>query len=347
MPIIDRIKWDGNAKVLAWKFPSEELATWSHLIVNETQDAFLVRNGVYEGPFAAGNHELKTENLPILREIIGLAYGGKSPFSAEVWFVNKTADLSVKWGTSDPIQLIDPQFKVPVSVRAFGQFGLRVVNSKLLLSSLVGTVGGYSVQHFAEYFRAKINVHIKSAIAEAVVDTKGSIFDLSLQLNDLSQSVEEQLKPHCVPYGLELVHFVVESVNTPPGDVGVEKLKQALARRAEMNIVGYTFEQQRQFDVMEAVAASPAGGAAAVLGTALGVGAMAPLATVFGQASTVMTQSNAANSADKRSQPSIDPSSYSTKVTLLKQLAELRDSGILTEEEFQSEKRKILDDDRE
>ena len=48
MAIVDRMKWDGSAHLLAWKFPPEELSTWTQLIVNETQEAFVVRGGVYE-----------------------------------------------------------------------------------------------------------------------------------------------------------------------------------------------------------------------------------------------------------------------------------------------------------
>lgn len=37
MDIIDRVKWDGGAETLAWKYPSQELSTLTQLIVNDTQ----------------------------------------------------------------------------------------------------------------------------------------------------------------------------------------------------------------------------------------------------------------------------------------------------------------------
>jgi membrane protease subunit (stomatin/prohibitin family) len=114
LAVVDLVKWNGTPDLLAWKFPSEELSTWTQLIVGETQEAFLVRGGVYEGPFGAGRHTLDTENIPVLRNLIGIPFGGKSPFSAEVWFVNKLVNLDVKWGTPDPIQLQDPKFQLMV-----------------------------------------------------------------------------------------------------------------------------------------------------------------------------------------------------------------------------------------
>ena len=144
MAIIDRIKWDGSPDILAWKFPSQDLSTWSQLIVNETQDAFLVSGGIYEGPFGPGQHQLTTENLPILRDLMGLVFGGQSPFSAEVWFVNKIISLDVKWGTPDPIQLKDPLYDLMIPVRAFGQYGVKVVDSKKFLLKLVGTLADFN-----------------------------------------------------------------------------------------------------------------------------------------------------------------------------------------------------------
>ena len=143
MSAIDLVKWNGSPSLLAWKFPSEELSTWTQLIVNESQDAYVVRGGVYEGPFGAGRHTLSTENLPLLRSLIGIPFGGSSPFSAEVWYVNRVTNLDVRWGTPDPIQLLDPRYGIMVPVRAFGQYGIRIVDSKKFLLKLVGTLPGF------------------------------------------------------------------------------------------------------------------------------------------------------------------------------------------------------------
>lgn len=79
MAVIDLVKWNGSPDIFVWKYPSEDLSTWTQLIVNETQQAYLVRGGVYHGPFNAGRHTLSTENIPLLTSIIGLPFGGKSP----------------------------------------------------------------------------------------------------------------------------------------------------------------------------------------------------------------------------------------------------------------------------
>ena len=89
MGVMDVIKYNGRPDVFAWKYPGEELGTWSQLVVNQSQEAVLVKGGSVADVFGPGTHTLDTKNIPILNKIINLPFGGKSPFKAEVWYINK------------------------------------------------------------------------------------------------------------------------------------------------------------------------------------------------------------------------------------------------------------------
>ena len=52
-------------------------------------------------------------------------------------------------------------------------------------------------------------------------------------------------------YGLELTSFYVNEISTPEDDPSVGKLKEALSKRAEMEIIGYNYQQERSFDTLE------------------------------------------------------------------------------------------------
>ena len=93
MAIVDVVKYNGNPDVFAWKFPCEELGTWTQLIVSESQEAILFKGGKALDVFESGRHTLDTANIPILNNIVNLPFGGRSPFTAEVWFVNKISSL--------------------------------------------------------------------------------------------------------------------------------------------------------------------------------------------------------------------------------------------------------------
>ncbi len=93
MALIDVVKWDEPGDLLVWKFPNSELSTMTQLIVNASQDAILFKDGTPLDTFGAGRHTLSTNNIPILNKLVNLPFGGKSPFAAEVWFVNKAIPM--------------------------------------------------------------------------------------------------------------------------------------------------------------------------------------------------------------------------------------------------------------
>lgn len=331
MDIIDRVKWDGSASQLAWKYPSQSLTTLTQLIVNESQQAFVVKDGVYDGPFGAGRHTLETNNIPLLGKLIGLPFGGKSPFSAEVWFVNRTVKLDVRWGTPDPIQLQDPKFGIMVPVRAFGQYGIEVVDAKKFLMKLVGTLPGFDAATLSEYFRGAFATRIKTAIATAIASSGMSVLEMSTRLDALSAALQETLAADIAEYGVALTRFCIESINVPESDPAVQKLKAALARRAEMNIVGFDYHQERSFDVLHAAARNE-GSAGAVLGAGMGAGMGVAMGAAVG---------NTFGQLGAQVQPGA-PAGHAERLKLLRELAELRQQNVLTDAEFDTEKKRIL-----
>jgi len=350
MAIIDLVKWSGSPNLLAWKYPSEELSTWTQLVVNESQEAYLVRGGVYEGPFGAGRHTLSTENLPLLRTLIGIPFGGKSPFTAEVWYVNRVTNLDVRWGTPDSIQLQDPKYGVMVPVRAFGQYGVRIVDPKKFLLKLVGTLSGFDSTTLAEYFRGVFITRIKTEIANAITRAGVSVLEINTQLEALSDALKLSLSVEMAEYGVGLAQFNIHSINVPEDDPAVKTLKAALAKRAEMGIIGFTYQQERSFDVME-TAAGNEGSAGSLMGAGIGVGAGLGIGPAIGQGFAQMSQ-QVQPSAPPPPPPSASAATNTSataprlgsaeRIRLLKELAELKAAGILTDDEINTEKQKIL-----
>jgi len=81
MAVIDVVKWNATEDIYAWKFPSEELSTWTQMIVSETQEAVFLSEGRMLGPFKAGRHTLDTKNFPVISKFFKIPMGGKSPFT--------------------------------------------------------------------------------------------------------------------------------------------------------------------------------------------------------------------------------------------------------------------------
>lgn len=272
MAIVEVIQYNGNPDVFAWKYPNTELSTWTQLIVNETQEAILVKGGQVCDVFQAGRHTLSTNNIPLLSKLINIPFGGKSPFSAEVWFINKVFSLDVKWGTSTPIQIQDPRYKVFVPVRAFGQFGIQIEESKKFLLKLVGTLPTFDKPTLLKFFRGIYLTKAKDAISSYLVHKGISILEINAYLEEISGFLQEKMAPMFLEYGIKLVSFFVNDINVPEDDNAVIQLKGALAKRAEMDIVGYSYQQERSFDTLEGAATNPNSMSGGLLGAGLGLG---------------------------------------------------------------------------
>lgn len=272
MAVIDVVKYDGTPDIFAWKFPHQELGTWTQLIVNESQEAILFKGGKALDLFGPGRHTLSTQNIPVLQSIVNLPFGGRSPFTAEVWFVNKIHSLDIKWGTSTPLQLQDPKYQIILSVRAYGQFGVKIEDSRKFLLKLIGTLSVFDMDSLRKYFRGLLMMNIHQIISSYLIHKKISILEINAYNSEIAKHIEERIRPEFQAFGIKLINFFVDSINTPDNDPATVRLKEALAKKAEMDIIGYTYQQQRTFDTLEGAARNEGGGNAGVMGAGIGMG---------------------------------------------------------------------------
>ena len=290
MALISVVKYDGGPHTFAWKHPDSELGTWTQLIVNETQEAVLYKGGQALDWFGPGRHTLDTANIPLLSKLVNLPFGGKSPFSAEVWYVNKINALDVKWGTPTPIQLQDPKYNVFVPLRAFGQFGIKIGDARVFLTKLVGTLPSFTADDIVKYFRGLYLTMVKDAIASYLVNQKIPILEINASILELSESLQMSVAPRLEEFGIELVNFYVNDISVPDDDPAVIKLKDALAKKAEMDIIGYNYTQERSFDTMGSAASNPGGGAAPLMGAGMGMAMGVGLGNAMGGAMGSLAQ---------------------------------------------------------
>ncbi|MBS4189655.1 SPFH domain-containing protein [Bacillus sp. FJAT-49705] len=276
MAIIDRIKYDGPAfdgPWLIYKYPSDEFVLGSQLIVNQSQEALFLRGGKALDLFGPGTHTLTTGNLPILKRLVNIPFGGKTPFSAEIYYVNTTARLDNKWGTSVPFQVTDPKYNIIMAVRAFGQYGITISDARLFITKIVGAVNSDHISNHDDvrkYFNGLISTKIKEVVSSYIIHRKISLLEITTYLGELSEFCQSAINDEFNRFGIDLHNFYIESVNFPNNNI--DKLKEALERKSELTVLGEDYYRQRSFDVLEKLAGNEAAGSAANAGIGLGMG---------------------------------------------------------------------------
>lgn len=291
MAIIDRIKYDGpppgpageQTPWLIYKFPSESLVLSSQLIVNQSQEAIFFKEGVACDVFGPGRHTLSTYNLPILKKFVNLPFGGETPFTAEVYFVNKVAKLDMKWGTAEPLSLEDPKYNIIVRVRGYGQFGIRISDSRNFVRQIIGALHGNQFSDYpiiSNYFRGLIQEKVKETLADIVVNKKISIFDILVDLKSTAGICQFKITDEFNKYGIEVLNFFIESINFPDDDVA--ELKEILIEKARIGLLGDKYIISRVLDVLDKAASGK--GASDMISAGIGLGAGVVGGSVAGNA---------------------------------------------------------------
>jgi membrane protease subunit (stomatin/prohibitin family) len=269
MAFIDFVEWNDAANdIFAWKYDQNKnnnLSTFTQLVVRESQEAVLFSKGQILGKFGPGKHTLNTENLPLLRNLFGIPFGGKNPFTAEIWFVNKTAPLTIDWRT-DTMRYRDPEYGEMVPLAAAGRYGLKVENAESFLVQLVGTLTKFKAADLTDHFLGPLISKTKSSIIAFMQVNQMSITTISASLDDLSKFLNDPLKEFWETYGMILTGFYVTSVDLDTSTEEGRKISAALSDRSAQNIAGYTWQQKQGVGV--ANNALSKGGDMGILGAA-------------------------------------------------------------------------------
>jgi len=271
--LIDRIKYDGpqnGSPWLVYKYPSEKFVLGSQLIVNQGQEALFFKGGEALDLFGPGTHTLHTGNLPLLNKLVNLPFGGDTPFTAEVYYLNKTSKLNMNWGTPNAFPVEDPKYGILLSIRSHGTYGLKINDTRMFITELIGAVPNgstFTYQVAASYFSGLLVSKIKNVISAYMIRKKISFLEVTGYLDEISEDCEEAVKNEFDRFGAELVNFYVEAITPPKGEY--EKLQKY---KEELSLGGDFYTQRRSLDIMGELAQNKSAGGLANAGAGLGMG---------------------------------------------------------------------------
>ncbi len=301
--VAEIIKYEGDNSTFIWKHPIEDFNSLTQLVVHENQEAIFFMNGQALDLFGAGRYTLETQNTPKLSKELRRATGGETPFHCEVYFINKVEQMSIKWGTDSKVQYIEPTYGFPISIGASGEMSLRVDNSRKLLLKLVGTDDFLTQNRLVSYFRAFLMTRVKTYIAQVMKTNRINIFEIDENLSLFSNEIKKLLLNDFEEYGISLERFFVTTVLKPDGEKQYEQFKELHFRqyadiaeaklRQQRELIdaeteaqkividskaqatkraqeGYTYSQERGFDVAEKIAENEAVGEFTNMGVGLG-----------------------------------------------------------------------------
>ncbi|TGN20436.1 SPFH domain-containing protein [Leptospira idonii] len=327
MALIDRIKFEGNPNEIVWKYPSDEISTAGQLVVSENQEAIFFKEGRALDSFGPGTHTLKTGNIPLLEALVNLPFGGKTPFTAEIYYVNK-AIFSMKWGTNTPIPLEDPKYKIVLNIRAFGDYKFRIKDARSFLINVVQGGNRTTNEAIDEFLKPNIVRGIGDFISEVILNNNTSVVEINKYRDESSTAGKVKLSPEFAKYGIELTEFNVASVNFDQTDENYQRIQKIITDKFEIDTLGDKYQQKKMFDIGQASAENQGQGGAG-MGAGLGMGMGMNMAQMMGN----MMNPNQSQGGQPAAN---DPAARIAK------LKGLLDQGLITAEEFETKRKEIL-----
>jgi membrane protease subunit (stomatin/prohibitin family) len=177
---------------------------------------------------------LETKNLPVLANIIGLAYGGNSPFQAEVYFINKGQAPQLRWGVPY-FDAFDPRFPdFPVPVCAHGNITFCIADVKRFVE--VQRLENFDPERLRDQIAPQLRTAIKSNIVNLATARGIPLVQIGGRVEDLSVILQPTASTVLEGFGVAVRNFVVEGVELKKDSEGFVALMAVTRDQVVQNI---------------------------------------------------------------------------------------------------------------
>jgi len=233
MAIMDQIRCDLKT-YLVWKWVPknggehrQNAIRWgSSLRVREGEMAIFVyeqsgqSHDVIYGPF---DQIIKTSNLPILSGILGMAYGGDTPFQAEVYFVNLADNIQILFGVPY-FDVFDGRYPdLPVPVAARGTMTFKISDYKDFIKS--NRLIEFSLMDFKEQIKAVVTKSVRSVIMSVTRNSDIPLVQIQSYGDEINDKVNALLVERLKPFGITLSSFDISDIEIDKSSDGYNQLK--------------------------------------------------------------------------------------------------------------------------
>ena len=317
---------------IIYKYPEKNIRMLTQLTVDADEVALFVKDGRVEGKLGPGRHQLDTNNIPFLSRFLEKLTGGNL-FIAEIFFVSTREFTGVKFG--GPIgDVRDPETGLGIGTMVYGDFSIRVTEPEKLVVGLVG-MGRTTNADFLGWFKNQVLKVTRDRIAELLVKKRWPLLDVTsgAYTEEIETEIIGGLKPHVDGYGLTVVRMGNFHISIKEED---EATLKKLSKDVAYSRLAGGFQQYAQGQAMLGAAegmskggGEGAGGALQGMGMGMGFG----MAQMF---------TNQQQQQQQQPPPAAAPADTRSPAQRLKDLKELKDAGVLSDEEYNTKRAELM-----
>ncbi|NVJ01417.1 SPFH domain-containing protein [Myxococcus sp. AM001] len=346
MGIFDSIKGEAKRNFIAradsskgdiiYKYPENNVRMLTQLTVDADEVALFVKDGKVEGKLGPGRHSLDTNNIPFLSRLME-GFTGGNLFISEIFFVSTREFAGVKFG--GPIgDVRDPETGLGIGTMVYGDFSIRVTDPERLVVGLVG-MGRTGNEELLGWFKNQVLKVTRDRIAELLVKKRWPLLDVTsgAYTEEIETEVISGLKPHVDGYGLTVVRMGNFHVSIKEED---EATLKKLGKDVAYSRLAGGFQQYAQGQAMLGAAEGMAKGGDGGGGAGNALGGMG-MGMGFGMAQQFMNQQPHQQRPPEPA-PAAPPADTRSPAQRLKEIKELKDAGVLSDEEYNAKRAELM-----
>ena len=178
-----------------------------------------------DGPY---DQTIKTANFPILTSIVGTAFGGSSPFQAEIYFINLSGNILIKFGIPY-FDIYDPRFMdlgVPCAVRGSLTFNLTDYKNFIKLNRLIN----FDLEDFKKQIKDFFQRKAKSVVLNTPLDNNIPVMQIKRKIDEISDLIQSKLKSELEEhFGINLKRLDIGAIELDKEHPHYQQLKKTTA----------------------------------------------------------------------------------------------------------------------
>ena len=188
------------------------------------------------GPY---DQTIKTANFPILTSIVGAAFGGASPFQAEIYFINLSGNIQVKFGIPY-FDVFDPRFldfAVPMAARGTITFNVTDYKGFIKLNRLIN----FELEDFNKQIKDAVTKYVKGVITNIPSDNGIPVLQMERKLLEINDLITAYLKPRLEnDFGVNMKGFDLATIEVDKESAGYAELRKVTAEQTTKTTIAQT-----------------------------------------------------------------------------------------------------------
>lgn len=225
-------KWRPNNQELGKSKRENAIRYGSSLRVKDGEMAVFVysNDGGSAQDYIVGPHDdvIKTANFPVLANIVGLGFGGDSPFQAEVYFINLASNIQIFFGVPY-FDVFDPRFPdLPVPVAVRGKITFNITDYKGFIKN--NRLINFDLKDFKAQIKSSVIKYVKGIVTNIPTEHSIPIAQMERKILEINEIVEKFVARRFVnDFCVNLKAMDIEAIEVNKDTVEYQELKRVTA----------------------------------------------------------------------------------------------------------------------